>query len=151
MSTTVLIAKCGEKVIASTYVRHCVSEVLLELLNRFCQVAPLELPTECVVSGIKVTGGSYNYMPRDCTYVEISQGFYVLQPGAIDAQCFYCDGDISCRFSLQRRICSSKGYDKVGNHIDLETIRKLVERIVSLPGNFMWCVNQENRLFTYEI
>lgn len=146
-----MIAKCGGKAIASTYVRGCLSEVILELLSRFCQVELLELPAECMFSGIKVMGGIYHHMPRDCAYVEISQGFYVLQPGFIDCQCFYCNGDISCRFSLQKSICTSRGHKKVENHMDLESIKKLVERLASLPRNFLWCIDQEDKLYIYEI
>lgn len=149
--SAVMIAKCGERVIASIYVRTCVSEVVLELLNRFCRVELHELPAECVFSGVKVVGGVHHYVPKGCTYVEVSQGFYVLQPGFIDCQCFYCNGDISCRFSLQKSICTSRGREKIGNHVALEDIKKLVGRLASLPGNLLWCVDREGKLHTYEL
>lgn len=140
-ATAVAVGHCRSGTIAFLYAEACLDEAVLKLLDRLCGVELEEGTWRCAYSGIKVSSGVPQLVPSGCTYFEVSQGYYVgLLPGYIDAQCIYCQGDLRCRYSLQRRICTGSETKEAPDHIDVEFIKEIAQRLLGIEGDFVWCL-----------
>ncbi|MEM2007044.1 MAG: hypothetical protein QW154_05355 [Sulfolobales archaeon] len=143
----VVISYCSSGTIAFTYVETCVNRSIVDLIKRLCETEVEEEPWECLFSGVKISEGLPNQFPQGCSYFEASQGYYIgLLPGYIDVQCVYCQGELRCRYGLQKIVCSESGSKLAVSRTDLEYVKELAVRLLKTEGDFVWCVTRSGEI-----
>ncbi|MEM1622760.1 MAG: hypothetical protein QW543_01290 [Sulfolobales archaeon] len=139
----VVISYCSSGIIAFIYADTCIDRTIVGLVSSLCQTEVEKGPWECLISGIKISKELPLNIPQGCTYFEFSQGYYIgLLPGYIDVQCVYCQGELRCRYGLQKTACFGSRTETVVSHIDLEYVKELIMKLLKIKGDFIWCITK---------